>query len=389
MSPTNLCVVGSTWVHTNEGARQVKGLIDIPFAAIVDGKLYATFSRGFFKTGTKDVVKLRTSEGYEVRLTAGHKVLTYTPKSSRYATDDQYEWCPAGDLKRGTLVRLSDNQGASWGGRGTEGQGYVLGNLVGDGTFHIRENGGYGAVAYWDTDPGFEPVRDYLHEQVMKLGTRADFKGWGRVPKSDQYRLKTAGIRDLAAEFNITAGHKTVTPVVERASSDFYRGFLRALFDADGHIEGASTAGGVSIRLTSIDLPALHAVQRMLARLGIRSSIRNLKDERVHDWGDRGGKYTSRRSYRLIITGASAERHMEAVGFLNSAKTAKWVTLTSSMRRGFYWKPYTATVASVEPDGHEDVYDVAVADVHAFDGNGFMLHNCGEIALGLGLSSRP
>ncbi|MEV0336899.1 LAGLIDADG family homing endonuclease [Nocardia sp. NPDC050717] len=357
----------------------MKELIGIPFAALVDGKPYASLSPGFFRTGARDIVKLRTSEGYEVRLTADQQVLTYLPKSSRYATDDQDEWRPAGDLKPSTHVYLTDNLAASWGGRGTDGQGYVLGNLVGDGTFYVNGVRGYGAVAYWDTDSGFEPVRDYLHEQVTKLGTRADFRGWSPVTNSNQYRLKTAGIRDLAADFDITAGHKTVTPVVEHASSDFYRGFLRALFDADGHIEGASTAGGVSIRLTSVDVPALHAVQRMLARLGIRSSIRNLKDERVHDWGDRGGKYLSRRSYRLIITGANAERYMQAIGFLNTAKAAKWVALTSDMRRGFYRKPYTATVASVEPDGHEAVYAVTVADVHSFEGNGILLRSCGGI----------
>ncbi|GHB72635.1 hypothetical protein GCM10010377_73880 [Streptomyces viridiviolaceus] len=69
---------------------------------------------------------------------------------------------------------------------------------------------------------------------------------------------------------------------------------------------------------------------------------------------------------------------MQVVGFLNSAKSGKWGTLTGDMRRGFYKKPYTATVEGVEPDGHEGVYDVTVADVHAFDGNGIVLHDWGE-----------
>lgn len=379
MIATNPCVGGSTWVQTSEGARQVHELVGVPFTAIVDGKPYETLSPGFFKTGTKDIVKLRTSEGYEVRLTTGHKVMTYIPKSSRWANDAREEWVAAGDLKPGTLVCLSDNQGTSWASRGTEGQGYVLGALVGDGTFANAT--GYGAVAYWESDPGHEPVRDYLYEQVVKLGVRSDFKGWYPVSQSDQYRLKTTGIRDLAAKFGIYYKNKTVTSEVECASFDFYRGFLRGLFDADGHVEGASTAGGVSVRLTSIDLPALYAVQRMLVRLGIRSTVRNLKEERVHDWGERGGEYVSQPSYRLIITGANAARYMQVVGFLNLAKTAKWEALTSNMRRGFYKKPYTATVESVEPDGREDVYDVTVADAHAFDGNGIILHNCGEIAL--------
>src|SRR4030067_2230283 len=39
---------------------------------------------------------------------------------------------------------------------------------------------------------------------------------------------------------------------------------------------------------------------------------------------------------------------------------------------------FVATVLSLEDDGVEDVYDVAVADVHAFDANGLYVHNCAE-----------
>src|SRR5436309_13807997 len=39
---------------------------------------------------------------------------------------------------------------------------------------------------------------------------------------------------------------------------------------------------------------------------------------------------------------------------------------------------FVATVQSVVPDGVEDVYDVTVADAHAFDANGLYVHNCGE-----------
>ncbi|HTP26637.1 MAG TPA: hypothetical protein VMK12_13415, partial [Anaeromyxobacteraceae bacterium] len=39
---------------------------------------------------------------------------------------------------------------------------------------------------------------------------------------------------------------------------------------------------------------------------------------------------------------------------------------------------FLATFDSLEPSGIEDVYDVNVADVHAFDANGLYVHNCGE-----------
>ena len=43
--------------------------------------------------------------------------------------------------------------------------------------------------------------------------------------------------------------------------------------------------------------------------------------------------------------------------------------------------PYYATVASVVLDGHEEVYDCTVPEVHAFDANGFYVHNCAEQSL--------
>ena len=55
---------------------------------------------------------------------------------------------------------------------------------------------------------------------------------------------------------------------MERASSGFYCGFLRGLFDADGSVQGTQ-AKGVSVRLAQSDLDLLQSVQRMLLRLGI------------------------------------------------------------------------------------------------------------------------
>src|SRR5690606_29007561 len=40
------------------------------------------------------------------------------------------------------------------------------------------------------------------------------------------------------------------------------------------------------------------------------------------------------------------------------------------------------TLRALEPDGQEPVYDLHQPDVHAFVGNGLVLHNCGEQWLG-------
>ncbi|MFX8156721.1 LAGLIDADG family homing endonuclease, partial [Acinetobacter baumannii] len=82
-----------------------------------------------------------------------------------------------------------------------------------------------------------------------------------------EVRLASAGLRDLAGHFGAVPGHKCITPAMEATSSDFHRGLLRGLFDADGSVQGAQDKG-VSVRLTQADVEQLQAVQRMLARLG-------------------------------------------------------------------------------------------------------------------------
>ena len=66
---TNPCVTADTWVQTSTGPRQVRDLLGSPFLARVDGHDHATGDEGFFRTATKDVVRLRTVEGHSLRLT--------------------------------------------------------------------------------------------------------------------------------------------------------------------------------------------------------------------------------------------------------------------------------------------------------------------------------
>lgn len=357
---TNPCVTADTWVQTTWGARQVSELIGRKFTVVVDGKPHETESFGFFKTGNKAVVDLRTSEGYSVKLTRDHKVRT--PDG----------WVAAGDLVAGQEVDLSDAKPFAWGGHGNEGDGYLLGSLIGDGTFDDKR--AYCAV--WNNE-GDAPVAAYIESEIRKRGVRLDFTGWRPTGDGIQHRISSAALTRLAATYGIVRGNKTVTRDVERTDIRFYRGFLRGLFDTDGHVEGTASGPGVSIRLTQSDRDMLLAVQRMLARIGIRSSVRGSHSEGRKSFGG----YISKTSYRLIITGKNAARYMAEVGFLNSAKASAWAERTAEMTRGFYDKPCTAHVESVTPAGTEDVYDVTVEGIHAFDGNGLVLHNCGEIAL--------
>ncbi|WBB70772.1 LAGLIDADG family homing endonuclease [Micromonospora sp. WMMD812] len=340
---------------TSGGARPARDLINVPFLAILDGKPHMTLSEGFFPAGPKPTVELITRDGYRANIGADQVVRTAT------------SWLTAQKLRAGDKVVLSDHDDvAPWNGEGSEANGYLIGHLVGDGTFGP---GGRAYCAIWDND-GDQPVSEYIERAIRDLGVGPTFKGW--FSTSNQRRIGTKGLAALARDFGIVRGNKTVTSHVERSSSDFYRGFLRALFDTDGHIEGQSTGSGVSIRLTWIDLDGLRAVQRMLARLGVRSVIRDCHPagrESFHG-------YASQASYRLIITGANAARFIREVGFLDRRKAESWTEATRDMRRGFYRKPCTAEVKSVTPLGDRPAYGVSVADVHSYDANGIVMRDC-------------
>jgi ribonucleoside-diphosphate reductase alpha chain len=176
-------------------------------------------------------------------------------------------------------------------------------------------------------------------------------------------------------------GHKTITPEIEGGASVFTAGLLRGLFDADGSVQGSHDKG-VSVRLTQSDRGLLESAQRMLLRLGIRSTIyggRKPSAARMLPDGHGGQRlYDCKEVHELVISGENLLFYVDHVGFSDSAKSDRLRQLLDGYRRALNRERFTATVESVVDDGVEEVYDVTVADVHAFDANGLYVHNCGE-----------
>lgn len=72
---TNPCVVGDTQVLTSNGFQTVESLVGESFDAVVNGEAIFV-SEGFYETGIKDVVKIKTHGGFEIKLTPNHKLLS-------------------------------------------------------------------------------------------------------------------------------------------------------------------------------------------------------------------------------------------------------------------------------------------------------------------------
>ncbi|MDR9785847.1 MAG: ribonucleotide reductase N-terminal alpha domain-containing protein [Peptococcaceae bacterium MAG4] len=147
INATNPCVTGDTLVATSKGYFKVEELVGCQFEALVNGVPHKTGIDGFFKTGTKPVIKLKTADGCEIRLTAGHLIL------------GESGWVPAGRLKPGDRVVMHDHENG-------------MGNCS---TVHSLEDGGLENV-YDVQVPGvnaFDGNGFYLHncgEQPLSPG---------------------------------------------------------------------------------------------------------------------------------------------------------------------------------------------------------------------------
>src|SRR5213594_1779585 len=107
---TNPCITGDALVYTTRGLIRADALarsreaVDVVLDSRFDAGAFGPAS-SVFETGVKQVYRLRTEEGYEIRLTADHRLMT--PKG----------WRRAGELQSGDLLHVLNRKG----GFGAEG----------------------------------------------------------------------------------------------------------------------------------------------------------------------------------------------------------------------------------------------------------------------------
>ncbi len=376
---TNPCVTADTWVSTHVGARQVKDLVGQKFCAVVDGKTYGLESAGFWSTGVKPVYKVRTKRGFELRLTANHKLKQIKGKKGRNQ-ETVYTWTELSNLTVGDTIALQNHRSvAPWQSQGTYIEGWLLGTLVGDGTFAMDKAEPMACLDFWDEH----------HEALAELAQdgieRACPGGKVWVTKGERkVRVASSEVAKLAARYGIVHGNKTVTDEVEQASYDFYCGFLSGLFDADGSVQGTQE-NGISVRLAQSNLGLLQRVQRMLARLGIIATLhayrRQAQYRTLPDGKGGSREYYCQADHELVFSNDNLSTWQRHMRFENASKHNRLAILLANYQTKPRAEKFTDKIVAIEFDGEKEVFDVTVEHVHAFDANGIAAHNCGEIPL--------
>lgn len=400
---TNPCVTADTWVHTGEGPRQVKDLIGVQHETYINGKLHHTTPEGFFSSSIKEVFLLQTKEGYKLRLTGNHKIL----KAASLDSLSEPKWVAAEKLKPGDKVMLHDHRNPEelWDGRGTSEEGWLLGQLIGDGEF---ENDDVAVLQL--SESSSETMRAYALDLINE--TETTYSNSGRVVEvalhendSHSSALYSSWVAELACSFGIRRNNQQITKQIEQASFEFYRGFLQGLFDASGRIQ-KSEVKGTRIHLSQNSLPLLESVQRMLLRMGIVSNIRispeanrfdaqalavalqaSQADSKLSCESELNSRlHSPQANHELLIANHHVLGFKARIGFQHPQKSESLDELVRRSYDGFLLgreplEGFSATIRSIEPDGIEEVYDCTVPGPARFDANGLVAHNCGEIFL--------
>ncbi|MDQ2051347.1 LAGLIDADG family homing endonuclease [Natronolimnohabitans sp. A-GB9] len=378
---TNPCVTGDTLISTERGLVPAEELYEQGVATdvVVDGRLSEDSIKeasSVYKTGEKDVYKLTTEEGYKLRLTADHRVMT----------DDG--WVEAQNLDAGDTVHIQNRKGR-FGQHGTAEEGRTLGWLVGDG--HLKHGEERAVLNFYDEDAEIseslaedvnEVVREPLGNANYGIGVNEITRDAGyRGAKAIEQRIRSARLYEYAEEVGLTEDKLQVPDTVMRGSEEMARGFLQSLFTADGCVQG-NVEKGVSVRLWSSDAGLLGDVQQLLLNFGIASKIyENRKEAGTRELSDGSGgtkEYETKDQHELVIVKDNLERFADEIGFLLDYKSEALEQRLSEYDRGPYSERFEATVEAVEHDGHEAVYDLTEPETHSFVANGLVVHNCGE-----------
>jgi ribonucleoside-diphosphate reductase alpha chain len=323
---SNPCVTGDTLIFTGDGIFTAKELFDAQndVNVVIDGRFgheqRVARASSVFWTGHKPVFRLVTREGYTLRATGNHQVMT--PNS----------WVALQDLKPGDQVHILNRKG----GFGVEGSlewGRAMGAMVGDG---------------------------YFANSLSIHRRGAEYRG-GFAEVSERPSLLSAPPQRSPR----LCGEASVPSAVFKGSEEMQRGFLQGLFSTNGavHIDAEK---GDHIRLTSVSERLLRETQQLLLNFGIASAL-YLNELRV----SQANIETFAHEIGFLKVGAD----LRVCPGLDLQVTAGAEPQTGADTQVC---PYVATVEAVIPDGEEEVFDLTEPLTHSFIANGVVVHNCAE-----------
>jgi ribonucleoside-diphosphate reductase alpha chain len=410
INATNPCFTGDALVHTNKGLVPFKEL----FERVNRGELFKVYThdqtnpdapsdtialttpKAFMVTGYHEVVRLRFSNGMEVRCTPNHRFFTrnrgyvradeltdddrvLTLDHRAASVDASYELPISGDAadyrSKGDHTSLPVELPARW----TPEFAHYLGWLVGDGFVSDRlEVAGtvYGTVE--DQEIVLPGHRELVAQMHGGFESRLSVQASG----TQQLRIGRKAFARFFAALGLSTGRaatKVVPWSIKQAPPDIVASFLQGLFDADGCVRDGGDKGRY-VGLGSRSEALVQDVQRLLTSFGISSRL--YLQERaqpsfryVRRNGDEVAYGSDGPAYDLRITGRSLRRFADEIGFSLHSKAERMARLLTKEQ----YRTDTATkLVARMSDGVELTYNLTEPRNHSYVVNGLVVANCSE-----------
>jgi ribonucleoside-diphosphate reductase alpha chain len=380
INASNPCVTGETLVATSEGWRRIDSLTG-KSALIFGSDGQPHLVQEIFPTGTKPVFHLRTRSGFELRLTAEHKVLTTNRGDVR-----------AGDLQPGDRVVL---QGAGFGRRALGARlALALGVAVGDGCLTRSEHSGRPqeiiTLVMAGSEAGvLEKIAAEVNAQKTALRAVAAVGRAGGVSvashkSTSRLAFSSQSVVELFKQFTVLdegSEHKQFTPEIFELDKPSLAGVLCGLFTADATVANYDGKSQY-VSLDSSSEILLRQVQILLLSFGIKAKLYSERrgttvDSLVPDGRDGSKLYAVKQMYSLRVSRSSRFIFEREIGFDPESPKAEQL---AEMNReiGAYCDSLTDAVESFEAEGEEPVFDLTEPMTSHFSANGLMVHNCSE-----------
>jgi replicative DNA helicase len=407
------------------GELAADGVRDIEVWALDDGLRYRkrTMTHAF-STGTAPVFRLTLASGKTVRATENHPFLTYAG------------WSPLASLRTGDRIAVprhvpSPRQLSDW----TDPRVILLAHLIGDGSFVRRQPLRYASIDEANLEAvtkaaltfGVQAVRDdYAAARCTTLRLRSPFRLTHGKHNPIAEWLDGLGL------FGLRSHEKFVPQDIFSVSKQQIALFLRHLWSTDGSVTVHKSGRGGRIYYASTSRRLVDDVSRLLLRFGIQTRLKTVKkpgyrngytlditgvdSQRrfLQEVGVHGGRSVAATRLLDIVRETKANTNVDTV------PTQVWEDVRESVvGAGLTQREFQAalgsqycgsafyahapsrerlarvaevlgdadlellavndvfwdTVASVELDGVEEVYDATVLGSHNFIANGIAVHN--------------
>ncbi|MFN2543684.1 MAG: LAGLIDADG family homing endonuclease, partial [Actinomycetota bacterium] len=409
INASNPCFTGDTRVHTDKGLVRFDALV----RRVLDGETFDVYTHDvtnadaprdriqlssptqFMVTGVKEVLKLRFSDGREIRCTPNHRL--WTANRGWVRAEDFNETDELPFLNHPTPAVMADHrlpvstdlQSYSTKGdwarelelpeKWDEEFAHYLGWLVGDGCI----SGDVVTTTY-----GSKEDQEEILPRHLELLTRIN---GGRAPKPSVQQNGTIQLRlsrrPLARFFEALgikwggAAAKEVPWSIFEAPDEIQGAFLRGLFDADGcavNLQNGTRYVGVGSKSNEL----LRGVQMLLSSLGIGSRIYDVTGRAKRSFfytrkdGEQVTYESTGSSYDLRVFSDNVALFLGLVGFSPARKQLRLASMIQE--HGTYRGRRGVRLVGRDADGWELTYNLTEPLNHSYVVNGTVVANCSE-----------